>query len=90
MKLCTRCGAQVADSGNYCCFCGTSLNAASQPASVHRKRKKTRRAYGSGTIKVVSGRAKPYLAFMPNRLGREYIGAFETMTEASETLALRK
>lgn len=86
MIICIKCGTPIDDAANYCSHCGCAQKkTASAPA---KKKKSTRRTYGSGTIRKLSGRRLPYAAYMPRRLGGGYIGSFETSAGAANALAV--
>lgn len=81
MKVCRKCKKPLPNESRYCLYCGAALE--KQP---EKKKKATRRPNDTGTIRTLSGRSKPYAAYLPRRFGAEYIGSYATRREASEAL----
>ena len=77
-----KCKKEIPDGSVYCCWCGKKQETT--------KRKKAKRASGTGNI-YVNAKCKhhPYMAYTPSdRFGnhRTFIGSFATLREAQEAL----
>lgn len=86
MKVCRKCKKPLPNESRFCLYCGAALE--KQP---EKKRKQSRRAKGTGSIRYVKSRKSPYLAYMPpdDSGHEEYIGAFLTHSEANAALISR-
>ncbi len=80
--LCKKCRREIAEGSVFCNWCGKKQE--------RTKRRKAKRAKGSGTVRYRSDcRSNPYLAYAPstpNGSGRKYLGSFPTAAEAQQAL----
>ena len=81
MIRCRKCKASMPDRARFCMDCGTALVERPQP-----KKKQSSRPNNAGTIRTLSGRSKPFAAYLPRKLGGRYIGSFATKAEANDAL----
>lgn len=80
---CRSCRKLLPEDSSFCMYCG----AAQVETQKQKQQKKTRRPSDSGTIRKLPGnRQHPYAAYLPNSMGRKYLGSFATAIEASNAL----
>ena len=80
--LCMKCKKEIPDDFVYCNFCG-------KKQIIKPKPKYHKREHGTGTIHYDKRYKKPWIAVAPSSKyghGRQYIGCYETRTEAREAL----
>lgn len=81
---CQACRKPLMAGSLFCNWCGVQQGV--KPPEK-RRRKTTTRAYGTGTIRKLPNRRKPFAAYLPHSMGEKYIGSFTTYSEASAALS---
>lgn len=79
MKVCRKCKKPVPNESQFCLYCGAALE-------KQQKKKASSRPNGSGSIRYLKGRSRPYAAYLPRRLGGGYLDSYATKAEANEAL----